>query len=203
MLDRMLRRGGAQTRQDRSAPPMLIVGLGNPGPRYAGTRHNVGFRCIDLLSERSGVRLNDKRKHAVIGQGVIAGRPVVLAKPRTFVNASGLAVQYAATRFGARPANILVVLDDMDLPPGQMRLRASGGSGGHNGLNSINAELGTTEYPRLRIGIGRPAGNAIAHVLGPLSGEEESALSETLAQALELIEVWVEHGVQRAMNLFN
>ena len=147
MLDRMLRRGGAQTRHDRSAPPMLIVGLGNPGPRYAGTRHNVGFRCIDLLSERSGVRLNDKRKHAVIGQGVIAGRPVVLAKPRTFVNASGLAVQYAATRFGARPANILVVLDDMDLPPGRMRLRASGGSGGHNGLNSINAELGTTEYP--------------------------------------------------------
>ena len=183
--------------------PAIVIGLGNPGERYAGTRHNVGFRSIDLLAERSGIRLNDRRKHAALGQGTIGGMPVVLAKPRTFMNASGLAARYLMDRFGAGHARLLVIVDDLDLPVGSMRLRASGGSGGHNGLNSINDELGTLEYPRLRIGIGRPEGDAVRHVLSRFTGDEERGVEEALPRAAEVVEAWVEHGVDHAMNLFN
>lgn len=184
-------------------PPLLLIGIGNPGEKYAATRHNVGFMLIDLLAERAGIRLNDKRKDAELGQGTIAGKPVVLVKPRTFVNNSGVAARYLATRFGTKPAGMLVVLDDLDLPVGRMRLRKSGGSGGHNGLNSINRELGTQEYPRLRIGIGRPTSNAIQHVLGGFTREEQGILNETLERAVEAVEAWIEHGTDYAMNHYN
>lgn len=184
-------------------PPLLLVGIGNPGKKYEGTRHNVGFRCIDIIAERAGIRLNDKRKDVELGQGNIAGRPVVLAKPRTFVNKSGAAARYLATRFGTKPVGMLVLIDDLDLPVGMMRLRASGGSGGHNGLNSINADLSTREFPRLRVGISRPTGGAIAHVLGGFSKQEEELLVETLIKAAEAAESWVENGIEYAMNNFN
>jgi PTH1 family peptidyl-tRNA hydrolase len=193
-------RGDAGGPQER---PLIIVGIGNPGERYAKTRHNVGFRCVDLLSERLSVRLNDKRKEVVLGQGRFNDKRLVLAKPRTFVNRSGAAARYLATRFGTRPDGMLVVLDDLDLPLGKMRLRGAGGSGGHNGLNSINADLGTQDYPRLRVGIGRPASGAIDHVLGGFSDDEEQVLAETLDHAVEVVEAWVEHGVEYAMSHFN
>ncbi len=183
--------------------PAIVMGLGNPGEKYAGTRHNVGFRCVDLVAQRAEMKLNDRRKQAALGEGRLAGQSVVLAKPRTFMNHSGIAARYLVDRFGTRPDRVLVVLDDMDLPLGRVRLRASGGSGGHNGLNSINAELRTPDYPRLRIGIGRPAGNAVRHVLDAFSSEEEQALSEALERAAQVVETWVEHGVDRAMNEFN
>jgi PTH1 family peptidyl-tRNA hydrolase len=183
--------------------PLILLGIGNPGEKYAQTRHNLGFRCIDLLAERNGIHLNDRRKDVALGQGTIGGKGVVLAKPRTFVNLSGGAARYLATRFGTRPPGILVLLDDLDLPLGTIRMRASGGSGGHNGLNSINAELGTQDYPRLRIGISRPTTGAIQHVLGGFSKEEEQVLGETLVRAAEAAEAWVEHGVEYAMNHFN
>ena len=183
--------------------PAIVVGLGNPGPKYAATRHNVGFRCIAVLVERSGIRLSDKRQHAALGRGSLAGVQVVLATPRTFVNNSGLAARYLLDRFGTRPDRMLVVVDDLDLPVGRMRLRASGGSGGHRGLISINADAGTEDYPRLRIGIGRPAGDAVAHVLSTFTPAEEDALSGVLEQAADAVEAWAEHGVEYAMNRFN
>ncbi len=183
--------------------PAIIVGLGNPGDKYIGTKHNVGFRCIDLVATRAGISLSDRRKQAALGQGNVHGALAVLAKPRTFMNQSGIAVRYLIDRFGTKPERVLVVIDDMDLPLGKMRLRAAGGSGGHNGLNSVNAELGTQEYPRLRIGIGRPAHDAIQHVLARFTKEEEATLKDTLERVADLVEAWAEHGTEYAMNAFN
>lgn len=195
-----LSRGGAKQSKES---PRLIIGIGNPGPKYAETRHNVGFMAVDLLSERHGIRVNDKRKDAELGQGAIAGRSVVLVKPRTFVNNTGVAARYLLTRFGTKPPEMLIVLDDLDLPVGKMRMRKSGGSGGHNGLNSVNRELNTQDYPRLRIGIGRPAHDAIQHVLGGFTKDEQAILNETLERAVEAVEAWVEHGTDYAMNHYN
>ena len=183
--------------------PAIIVGLGNPGPKYAPTRHNVGFRCIDVLAERAGISLNDRRKHAALGRGTLGGVPVVLAKPRTFMNASGLAARYLLDRFGTSPDRMLVVVDDLDLPVGKIRLRAAGSSGGHRGLDSISAEARTAAYPRLRIGIGRPDAGAVAHVLGGFAPAEEDPLAEALERAADAVEAWAEHGVDTAMNRFN
>ena len=183
--------------------PAIVMGLGNPGPKYAGTRHNVGFRCIDVVAERAGISLNDRRKHADLGRGTVGGVPVVLAKPRTFMNASGLAARYLLDRFGTGPERMLVVIDDLDLPLGKIRMRGAGSSGGHRGLDSISAEARTGAYPRLRIGIGRPDAGAIAHVLGGFAPAEEAALAETLALAADAVEMWAEHGVDAAMNRFN
>jgi len=190
-------------KQEMKEPPLLLVGIGNPGEKYRGTRHNIGFHCIDIIAERAAIRLNDKRKEVELGQGTIAGHPVVLAKPRTFVNNSGAAARYLATRFGIKPSGMLVLIDDLDLPVGTMRLKASGGSGGHNGLNSINADLGTQDYPRLRVGISRPTTGTIAHVLGGFSKQEEELLPETLTEAAKAAEAWIEHGIEYAMNWFN
>lgn len=192
-----------RSKQRSGVPPLLLVGIGNPGEKYEGTRHNVGFMLIDLLAERAGIRLNDKRKDVVLGQGSINNRSVVLAQPRTFVNKSGIAARYLTARFKTKPADMLVLIDDLDLPVGKMRLRKSGGSGGHNGLNSINADLGTQEFPRLRIGIGRPTQGAIKHVLGGFAGEEATLLKETLERAAIAVEDWVEHGTDYAMNHYN
>jgi peptidyl-tRNA hydrolase, PTH1 family len=181
----------------------VVVGLGNPGEKYAQTRHNVGFRCVDAVSERCGIRLNDRRQHADVGQGSIGGIQVVLAKPRTFMNNSGLAARYLIDRFGIKPDHLLIVMDDMDLPVGTVRLRGSGGSGGHNGLNSINMEIKTQEYPRVRIGIGRPAVGALEHVLSGFTPSEEVTMRATLPRAAEVVEACVEHGVEYAMNRYN
>ena len=207
----MARRSGGLLgwlRSKRSGPPSgpgpaIVVGLGNPGPKYASTRHNVGFRCIDVLAERAGINLNDRRKHADLGRGTLGGIPVVLAKPRTFMNHSGLAARYLLDRFGTGPERMLVVVDDLDLPVGKIRMRGAGSSGGHRGLDSISAEARTGAYPRLRIGIGRPGGGAIAHVLGGFAPDEEEALAEALSRAADAVEVWAEHGVDAAMNRFN
>ena len=183
--------------------PAIMMGLGNPGPEYAATRHNVGFRCIDLLAERAGISLNDRRKHAALGRGTIGTVPVVLAKPRTFMNASGLAARYLLDRFGTSPERMLVVVDDLDLPLGTIRMRGAGSSGGHRGLDSISAEARTGAYPRLRIDIGRPDAGAVAHVLSRFAPAEEATLAEALARAADAAEVWAEHGVDAAMNQFN
>ena len=183
--------------------PAIVVGLGNPGPKYASTRHNVGFRCVDVLAERAGINLNDRRKHADLGRGTLGGVPVVLAKPRTFMNESGLAARYLLDRFGTGPERMLVVVDDLDLPVGKIRMRGAGSSGGHRGLDSISAEARTGAYPRLRIGIGRPGAGAIAHVLGGFAPDEEEALAEALSRAADAVEMWAEHGVDAAMNRFN
>ena len=182
---------------------LAVIGLGNPGPRYADTRHNAGFMCVDLLARRTGVSLKDRRKAAVLGEGWLDGQRIVLVKPRTFMNLSGDAARYTLDRYRIDPAAMLVVLDDLDLPLGVIRLRASGGSGGHNGLNSINDALGGADYPRLRIGIGRPQGGAVDHVLARFDADELPVLEEAIERAADAAEAWLRNGIDFAMNHFN
>lgn len=182
---------------------VALIGLGNPGPRHAGDRHNAGFMCIDLLASRLGAALGDKRRAALLGEGRAHGKRIVLVQPRTFMNRSGEAVRYVLDRFRIGPAAILVILDDLDLPVGRIRLRAGGGAGGHNGLHSINHSLGADAYPRLRIGIGRPQGDAVEHVLTGFTREEAPVFEQTLQRAADAAEDWVRHGIQHAMNHFN
>lgn len=183
----------------------VVVGLGNPGPEYAATRHNVGWRCVDLLARRASIALNERRRLAVVGSGRIAGQEVVLAKPRTYVNASGEAVAYLLNRFHAAPADLVVIYDDMDLPVGKIRVRPSGSAAGHKGMLSIVAALATQEFARVRIGIGRPASNGetIDFVLGRFHESERPLADEAIARAADAVELLLAEGTAAAMNRFN
>lgn len=180
----------------------LLVGLGNPGARYARTRHNVGFMVIDQLARQVGIPVRRPEAHALVGRGVISGREVILAKPQTFMNESGTAVGLLARRHGVRPCDLLVVVDDMDLPPGRLRIRASGSSGGQRGMKSIIAALGTDEFPRLRIGIGRPETDAVEHVLSGF-GPERGSIEKAIAAAVEAAVCFIGCGIDEAMNRYN
>ena len=185
-------------------PTRIIVGLGNPGPRYRDTRHNVGFGCVDLLAERWGIAVNDRRRTTVLGQGYRAGAPVVLAKPRTFMNLSGESVAYLLARFGGRPADLVVVYDEMALPLGRIRLRARGSDAGHNGMKDIIRNVRTIDFPRLRIGIGGPGmSGSVEHVLGRFSDEEKPAVDAAIARAADAVECLVSEGINIAMNRYN
>lgn len=183
----------------------IVVGLGNPGDRYRCTRHNLGFQCVDLLAQRWGMRLSDRRAKAVLGQGTRDGQPVVLAKPRTFMNNSGEGVEYLLTRFGATPQDLLVVYDDMELPVGRLRLRASGSPGHHNGIRSIIAVLQTEAIPRLRIGIGQPppGQDAVPYVLGRFDPSEEGPIANSVSEAADAIACILDENIDVAMNRFN
>ena len=184
---------------------LLVVGLGNPGTRYTSTRHNVGFRFIDLIAKKAEIRLNDRRAKAVLGQGRIAGHEVVLAKPRTFMNNSGEGIQYLMARFGSKPVDLLVVYDEMALPTGRIRLRAAGSHAGHNGIRSIIAAVQTDAFPRLRIGVGQPSngGETVPHVLGKFSKEEEPLITQAVQDAVSAVLCMLEESIDVAMNRFN
>ena len=184
---------------------LLVVGLGNPGTRYTSTRHNVGFRFIDLLAKKTEIRLNDRRANAVLGQGRIAGQEVVLAKPRTFMNNSGEGIEYLLARFGGRPSELLVVYDEMALPTGRIRLRASGSHAGHNGIRSIISSVQTDAFPRLRIGVGPPnqGGPSVPHVLGKFSKEEEPLIAQAVQDAVAAVRCLLEESIDVAMNRYN
>ena len=183
----------------------LIVGLGNPGRRYRLTRHNVGWEVIARLARRSGIAIDEEDGFCDVGRGSIGGHRVLLARPQTYVNVSGEAVRDLRRHHRLRPKDILVVLDDLDLPLGRLRLRPRGSAGGHNGLKSIIEALGTTDFPRLRVGIGRPpAGVAPAdHVLTRFAPEEQPLIEAALDRAAEAAEAVVAEGIERAMNRFN
>ena len=184
---------------------LLIVGLGNPGPRYRCTRHNVGFRCVDLIARKWGIRQSERRAKAVLGRGNHAGKEIVLAKPRTFMNNSGEGVAYLLARFGATPANLVVIYDDMELPTGRLRIRPTGSDGGHNGMRSIIASIKTQDFPRIRVGIGPPSPelDSIAHVLGRFSQEESSQIAHSLKRVAEAVECLLEQNIDVTMNRFN
>ncbi|MCE2501677.1 MAG: aminoacyl-tRNA hydrolase [Dehalococcoidia bacterium] len=185
-------------------PTHLIVGLGNPGPRYRDTRHNVGFGCVDLLAERWGIAVNDRRRTTVLGQGYRDGAPVVLAKPRTFMNLSGESVAYLLARFGGRAADLVIVYDEMALPLGRIRLRARGSDAGHNGIKDIIRNVRTIDFPRLRIGIGGPGmSGSVEHVLGRFSDEEKPAVDAAIARAADAVECLLSEGIDIAMNRYN
>ena len=183
----------------------IIIGLGNPGPRFADTRHNVGWKVLDLLSARVNIPVNERRPKAVLGAGYFAGRRVVLAKPRTFMNNSGEAVDYLLARFGGGPGNLLVIYDEMALLPGRIRLRASGSDAGHNGIRSIIQAVGGTGFPRLRIGIGAPPPGLAArdYVLGKFADGESEAIDSAIERAASAILCVLEENIDAAMNRFN
>jgi PTH1 family peptidyl-tRNA hydrolase len=184
----------------------LIVGLGNPGAEYAKTRHNAGFMLAELLAKHWRADWSAGKKfQSRVAKTERDGRRVVLCEPQTFMNASGEAVG-ALVKFYQLPLkNLAVVMDDADLPLGEIRLRPGGSSGGHHGLESIEAHLGSREFARLRIGIGRRAGarEITGHVLGKLNASEMAVMEKVLARAADQIECWLAHGLQKAMSQFN
>ncbi|MEM9008719.1 MAG: aminoacyl-tRNA hydrolase [Cyanobacteria bacterium P01_F01_bin.86] len=193
-------------------PPIrLVVGLGNPGEQYARTRHNVGFDVVDVLSHRWHISLSENRKFkGFYGDGVVqAGRKVALLKPQTFMNRSGQSVRAVLDWYKFEPASVLIVYDDMDLPLGRLRIRPSGSAGGHNGMKSVIAHLGTQDFPRLRIGIGstNKEGNrdqaVVSHVLGKFAPDEKSLINTALDWSADAIAAALLHGTEKAMSRFN
>jgi PTH1 family peptidyl-tRNA hydrolase len=192
---------GAQTGgEDR----YLIVGLGNPGRGHVYNRHNVGFMAVDRLAARHGIDLKRVQSKAIVGSGRVAGRPVIIAKPQTFMNLSGEAVGSLAGFYKIPPDKTLVVYDELDIPFGVIRLREKGGAGGHNGMRSIIQRLGN-DFPRLRLGIGRPPGrmDPAAYVLQDFGRDELPLVSDMLTAAVEAVEAFIADGIDIAMSRFN
>jgi PTH1 family peptidyl-tRNA hydrolase len=182
----------------------LIVGLGNPGKRYRDTRHNVGWDALDRLALRWGIRVDEKDGYCLTGRGAIGGQSVWLAKPQTYMNLSGTAVRELLRYYRMSPGGLIVICDDLDLPVGMIRVRPKGGHGGHNGLRSILDELGTGEFNRVRIGIGRPAQMEPAdYVLAPFQPEESRQIALAVDQAADAVEDILVRGPEAAMTRFN
>lgn len=182
-----------------------IIGLGNPGEAYAGTRHNVGFWVVSLLAQRYSIPLNRHRYNARYGQGEIRGVSVLLVQPMTFMNRSGEAVRPLLKAYRLSPQQMLVVYDDIALPLGTLRMRARGSAGGHNGMRSIIAALGTEEFPRLRIGIGAPPEGVdpADYVLSPFEENEKPLMRQMLEHAADACEAWLTEPIEQVMSRFN
>jgi len=190
--------------RDEPGVARLIIGLGNPGRKYAGNRHNVGFQCLDRLAEAWGLSFSRRKHKALLAQGEIAGLKVILAKPQTFMNLSGDAVERMARFHKVLPESILVIYDDLDLPLGRIRLRPEGGSGGHKGMKSIMEHLGGNGFPRLRVGIGRPThGDPVDYVLDDFTLEEMITVNEVYERIVSAVEIWLTEGIADAMNRYN
>lgn len=182
----------------------LIVGLGNPGRKYARNRHNVGFQSVDYIARMYGIAVNKRRFQSLLGEGAIIGKRVVLAQPQTFMNDSGQAVAPLYRWFKTPLDHTIVIYDDLDLELGQVRVRPGGSSGGHNGLKSIIAMLKSQEFPRIRIGIGRPAvGDPVDYVLNDFAPDQEPVIAAAYQRVDEVIRAYLEQGIQEAMNLYN
>jgi len=184
----------------------LIVGLGNPGERYARTRHNVGFRSVETLAERHSLTFRQQRANSQLAEGIIHGQRVVLVKPQIYMNLSGQAVSALRNWYKIDLAHeLLVIYDDLDLPFARIRIRERGSAGTHNGMRSIVAQLGTTEFPRLRVGIGQPPGkmDAADYVLSRFTPEEEAVLPDVLARVADAVDVILREGLITAMNRYN
>jgi peptidyl-tRNA hydrolase, PTH1 family len=183
----------------------LIAGLGNPGPQYAGNRHNVGFMVADLLAERMGARFTRDRSRAVVATGRLAGVPVTLAKPQSYMNLSGGAVAALRSFYKIPPERIVVIHDELDIPFAAIRLKAGGGDNGHNGLRSVTAALGTRDYLRVRVGIGRPPGrmDPADFVLHDFSAAERKVVPEVLERGAGAVEALLQRGLAAAQNEFH
>lgn len=194
---------------DAMAPMKTIVGLGNPGPQYARNRHNLGFQIIELFAQRHQLTLNRTQNKARLGDGWVtknsAREKVLLIKPLTFMNSSGEAVGPLARYYNVELSDLIVVVDDIDLASGQIRIRPGGSSGGQNGLKSVAYHLGTQEFPRLRIGVGRPPGrmDPAAYVLQNFSAQEEEIFGPLRETVVDALECWIFEGIDAAMNRYN
>ena len=186
--------------------PELIVGLGNPEPKYDNTRHNIGFVVVDELAKVWQMPLKEnKRFQGLFAEGVVGGQKVRLLKPLTYMNRSGQSVRAVTDWYKVQPSSVLVIYDDMDLPVGRLRMRLSGSAGGHNGMKSIIAHLGVKEFPRLRIGIGKSGGEkgTISHVLGKFAPQESKTIEEVLYVSVKAIELSLKQGIEQSMNRYN
>ena len=184
----------------------LIVGLGNPGEKYARTRHNLGFLALDLLAERQKLKINRIKYKALVAETEFGGARCLLMKPQTYMNLSGEAVHEAAQFYKIPADHVLVIYDDVSLPVGKLRVRPTGSAGGHNGIKNIIAHLGTQDFPRIKIGTGAPAGGGaemIDWVIGVPSQAERKVLAESFSQAVKAAEDIIENGCQKAMNDYN
>ena len=187
--------------------PKLLVGLGNPGDRYARTRHNAGWMVLEAFAAKHRVSIEKTGYHGLYGEmrqpGI--GDKIILLKPLTFMNLSGRSVAPAASFYKVTPADILVIYDDLDLPPGKLRVREKGSAGGHNGMKSIIQELGTPDFPRLKVGIGRPAPGweVVDWVLGTFNPDDAASIAQALPRAIEAVEAFLTEGPLKAMARFN
>jgi PTH1 family peptidyl-tRNA hydrolase len=183
----------------------LIVGLGNPGAEYEWTPHNLGFLAVDALAERAGIRVTRPEAKSLIGRGEVAGQEVIVAKPQTMMNLSGVAVRMLAERYECEPADLIVLIDEVDLPWGMLRIRDKGRNSSHNGMQSIISALGTDEFVRIRLGV-RPEkiwGDRKDYLLGEMNREERQMAQEMSVEAAEAVEVVLTEGVEKAMSQFN
>ena len=182
----------------------MIVGLGNPGDEYADTRHNTGFKVIDLLAETVGIKVRKRKFGARFESCEFAGKRLILLKPWQFMNRSGQAVATAMGFYKLNIGELIIVTDDMDLEPGRIRVRAKGSAGGHNGLADIIEKLGKNEFARCRIGIGRSAEReAVSYVLDKPAEDQEPLLVAAIERARDAVLCWIEYGIETAMNKFN
>ncbi len=190
----------------KTAESWLIVGLGNPGKEYESTRHNCGFRALDILAEKLGCKVNKAKFQGLYGQVSYGGKKLLLLKPQTYMNLSGSSVVQLSAYFHVPPQRIVVLFDDISLEPGRLRIRSNGSAGGHNGIKSIISQLGSQDFPRVKIGVGakaHPEQDLADWVLSSFSAQEEKALSSALERAAEAALCIVQSGVPEAANRFN
>ncbi len=184
----------------------LIVGLGNPGPEYAKTRHNIGFRCLDIVADKLGCAIDKGKFQGLYGVTSYHGNKIYLLKPLTYMNLSGRSVLQLSAYFQIPPERIIVLFDDISLEPGRMRVRSNGSAGGHNGIKSIIQELGSQDFPRVKIGVGakpHPDFDLAAWVLSPFTASEEKALAVSLENGARAVLTILEEGVSQAANAYN
>ena len=183
----------------------LVVGLGNPGEDYENTAHNLGFRVIDLLGERNGIKVGRRDCRALVGQGSVAGKPVLLAKPQTFMNLSGESVNGLLVKYEIAPGDLVLVYDELDLPWQSLRIRPGGSSAGHRGVESVIRNVGTNQFPRVRLGVhgGRREKDGAQIVLGKLNRAQRQELDEILDHAAQAVESIIAEGVEKSMAKFN
>ena len=192
--------------RNRSGESWLVVGLGNPGKQYEKTRHNCGFRSIDVLADMLGCKIDKGKFQGLYGQTVFNGKKLFLLKPQTYMNLSGKSVLQLSAYFSIPPQRIIVIFDDISLPPGRLRIRADGSAGGHNGIKSIIQELGSQEFPRIKVGVGAKAHaeqDLADWVLSSFSASEEKLLAFSMKNAAEAALHIMEHGVPDAANRYN
>lgn len=181
----------------------LIVGLGNPGKEYDGTRHNIGFAAVDYIADKYNIELNRIKFKGVFGEGFIDGKKVILLKPTTYMNLSGESIREVINFYKISNEEVIVIYDDISLEVGRLRIREKGSHGGHNGIKSIIANLGTDVFPRVKIGVGAPKGNLVSHVLGKFSEDEIEILRETIKASSDAVGIMVKSDTKEAMNKLN
>ena len=182
----------------------VVAGLGNPGRRYENTRHNLGFIAVDLLAQKHGIKLNKIKHKALIGEGVVAGRNVLLVKPQTYMNLSGESIREVIEYYKIDIENLLIIYDDIDIPEGQIRIRRKGSAGTHNGMRSIIYQIQDDQFPRVRIGIGGSRKKGLVHFVTSGFGKEEKEIMENaVTMAVLSVEAFLELGIDKAMTLYN